>query len=511
MKREKYFNLIKILNPKNLAKEIHAYGYHFSWKAHIFEMICILLGISAIGCLFQLKTLYFMIVVLAVIFVLPVFVLDMYKRMYEQKRFLDASTYAEQVLYSFQKSKKVVAALKETEEVFEDGQMKQILREAVSNMEAGYARTEKGILRETLEQIENAYPCSKIHMVHELLIGSEEYGGNTERSVLLMLDDIELWKRREYKLFADKKVSNADNIISVIVATILCAVTLYVLNGMGQMFRGAEGTSVFRIEIIQASSLFFILFMLLVLIKSEKKLTADWLLNSYVRNEKYTLSSYETVMHYDEKKEKKKNFLFALPFILAASIALLFGKIWVGVAGLLLAAFLLLQHRIGYQLAKKDVTRGLYIVLPQWMMEMALLLQNNNVQISIEKSIREAPPVLKKELELLTQRLKKAPDKLRSYTEFCNMFDVPEIQSCMKMLHAISESGTGNADIQIHNMVQRVHEMQNMADDISNEDMAFQMKMIFSYPVLAATIKLLIDLTIGMIYMIQILSSMGGV
>jgi hypothetical protein len=34
--------------------------------------------------------------------------------------------------------------------------------------------------------------------------------------------------------------------------------------------------------------------------------------------------------------------------------------------------------------------------------------------------------------------------------------------------------------------------------------------MIFSYPVIAATVKLLIDLTVGMIMMFHMLGSMGG-
>ncbi|MBD5556848.1 MAG: hypothetical protein HDQ95_16285 [Roseburia sp.] len=170
-----------------------------------------------------------------------------------------------------------------------------------------------------------------------------------------------------------------------------------------------------------------------------------------------------------------------------------------------------MQHKIGYSLAKKDVDAELYIALPQWLMEIALLLQNNNVQVSIAKSMDQAPIVLHYELKKLTQRLRDYPDKLSSYTDFCKNFDIPEVQSCMKMLHAISETGTGNATVQINNLIQRVNEMQNMADKIRNENTAFKAKMIFSYPVLAATIKLLIDLTVGMVYMMQLMGSMGGV
>lgn len=137
-------------------------------------------------------------------------------------------------------------------------------------------------------------------------------------------------------------------------------------------------------------------------------------------------------------------------------------------------------------------------------------MQSNNVQVSILKSSKEAPPVLKVELDQLAVRLQERPGELSTYTSFCNRFDVPEIQSCMKMLHAISESGIGNADIQITNLVKRVYEMQNFADAIRSQSEAFKMQLIFTYPVLAATVKLLADLTFGTIFMFQMLGSMGG-
>ena len=126
------------------------------------------------------------------------------------------------------------------------------------------------------------------------------------------------------------------------------------------------------------------------------------------------------------------------------------------------------------------------------------------------KSVEDAPPVLGRELERLRERLEVSPNELQSYTEFCKAFDVPEIQSCMKMLHAISESGTGNVQVQINNLLQRVHEMQNMAEDLRSREEAFQMRLLFSYPVLAATFKLLVDMTVGMLYIFQLLGSVGG-
>lgn len=512
-RQRKGLNGFALLNPKNLEKEVHVYGYNFSWKSHLLVMVCSLFGISAIGVLFQLKPGYFVAIVMAVIVVLPILIRDTYKRMFEQKRFSDVVTYMEQMLYSFQKSGKVMVALTETREMFEDGNMRDVITQALDYLNTGRAETEKGVLREALEIIEGSYECAKLHAVHELLISSEEYGGESSSSVLLILSDLDLFKRRGYSLQLKKKTSHTDNIISIVVATILCAVALYVLDAMRTMFPGAEAveTSIFQLGIIQVTSMAFIFFMLFVLVKSQRSLTSDWLQEEQLHDRQHILDSYEAVMNYDEGKEKKKSFLYAAPFLVIALLAFVFRRLILGIVLLLVGAFMLLQHRVGYNLARKDVNQELYIAFPQWLMEIALLLQNNNVQVSIARSIPGAPPVLQKELQLLMERIRQEPDKLKSYTDFCKDFDIPEATSCMKMLHAMSESGTGDAKEQVKDLIMRVQEMQNAADDIRDKNIAFKAKMIFMYPVGGATVKLLVDLMVGVVYMMSMLGSMGGV
>lgn len=511
-KNKKIFQGLALLNPRNLEKEVHVYGYHFSWKANIMVMLCSLLGISAIGMLFQLQPVYFAVIVIAVFVILPVLIRDSYKRMFEQKRFADVVTYMEQILYSYQKSRKIISALKETREIFDEGKMRDAIDEAIVYLNEGRTETKKGVLREALEVIQKQYECVKIHTVHELLISGEEYGGEIEDSILLVLSDLELYKRRGYKLQAEKKQSHTDNIISIIVATILCAVGLYVLNAMQGMFPGAAvETSVFQVPVIQLTSFLFILFMLFVMLKSQRSLCTNWLQEEKLHEEGYLLDSYDTVMNYDEGKEKRKSIIFSAPFLVGAVPVFLFYKTWLGIALLIIGTFMLASHRVGYNLAKKDINEELYIALPQWLMEIALLLQTNNVQVAIAKSITEAPAVLQKELELLIERLQEMPDSLKSYTGFCRKFDLPEAQSCMKMLHAISESGTGNAKVQLNNLIMRVNEMQDMADNIQNENLAFKARMIFMYPIGGATVKMLVDLSVGMVFMMSMLGNMGGV
>lgn len=509
-RKENWFlGQFKLLNPRNLAKEVHIYGYNYSWKMHLLLNICSLLGIAAIGLLFQMQPVYLSVIVVVALLVLPLMIRDTYKRAYEQKRFADVTTYMEQMLYSFQKSQKITSALQETREIFEEGQMRDCINQALAYLEEGWARTEKGVLREALELIEIPYRCAKITVVHELLVHGEEYGGDMENSIILLLNDLEVWKRNGYKLQANKKKSHTDNLVSIVAATILSAVVLYVLDGMSNLFPGKTSVQIMQVTAIQLSSVLFILYMLYIVLKSMRSLTDNWLEKQSMQNERVLLRSYEMVTYYDEANEKKKSLFMTGIFLLLGAVAIFFHHRWGGILCIILAAVMLLQHKIGYNMAKKEVHNEMYLALPQWLMQIALLLQSNNVQVSIVKSMESAPAVLQEELALLMKRLEEEPGNLKSYTDFCKDFDVPEAQSCMKMLHAISESGTGNAKIQINNLIQRVHEMQDMADQIRDKHLAFKMRMISSYPVFGATVKLLVDMTVGMIYMFQMLGTIG--
>ena len=80
----------------------------------------------------------------------------------------------------------------------------------------------------------------------------------------------------------------------------------------------------------------------------------------------------------------------------------------------------------------------------------------------------------------------------------------------MKMLYAISESGTGDAKAQIQNLLKQVQEMRNRTAERRNEQASFKVRMLYTYPVFGASIKLLGDLIVGMMFLFEMLSEAGG-
>lgn len=498
-----------LLNPGNLAKEVYTYGYHFSWKTHFFVIGVCIAGMGAIGLLFQLKWELLVIVLIAMFLALPAFILDTYKKMYEQKRFADTATYMEQMLYGFQKTGKVLSALKETRETFEPGHMRDVTDRAIGHLEEGRSYSDKSVLRESLDIIEKEYECRKIKTLHDLLISTEEYGGEADDSISLLLSDVELWKRRGYVLQKEKKKAHTNNVVSIVVATALCAATLYVLNALPDMLGMKAPYNVLTSGLVQITSLGLLLWMIYVYARSEKTLTRNWLKEESGRDEEYVLRSYEKAMNYDEKRETKKSMLWAVPFLVAA-IYFALKESWIAIPILIITVMMSQQHKFGKNIARRVVSEELYAAFPEWLMQMALLMQHSNVQVSIARSLDGAPKVLVPELNALLQRLKEQPKALSSYTDFCKNFDIPETTSCMKMLYAISESGTGDAKAQIQNLLKQVQEMRNRTAERRNEQASFKVRMLYTYPVFGASIKLLGDLIVGMMFLFEMLSEAGG-
>lgn len=500
-----------LLRPGSLQKQVDLYGYRFSWKNQAAVTGCVLASLAAVGFLYKLSWPCMAAVLAAMMLMLPGLILDTYKRMYEQKRFSDVVTYIEQLMYSFRKNGKIKLALLECREAFSDGAMKDTIEKAVSYINRGEAMSEKGVLKEALELIETPYRCRRIHTAHELLINAETDGGEVENSITLILKDNESWKRRVYKLQADKKKSHTNNIISIAVATLLCALCLYVIDYMRVMFHSAGAVDVFHHTFVQASSALFILFSMYAYKKSSGSMTDDWVgeQEDLYDNEKIR-DTYREVRAYDREKAVKRSMILAAPFFTAAAVLFFVFHSWSGIPLFLFAVFLLLQHKIGHSLAGKDLEHAVQAAFPQWLMEMALLLQNNNVQVSIMKSAKRAPAVLAPELSALALRMEEDPEQLSTYIKFCEGFRLPEAQSCMKMLYSISESGVGDAKVQIHNLLGQMNKMQEQADSLTAENALFKMHMIFSYPVFAAAVKMLVDMTIGMFVMFQIMGSVGG-
>lgn len=475
--------------PGNLQRKIDSYGYSFSMGKYSLYLLLAVTGAIGCGMLFCLKWYLIFLVVCVCVMALPFLILDGYKQMYEHKQFLDVSDYMEQMMYSFRQNRKILLSLRDTQTLFTEGRMYETIDEAVRYIECGSYHYE--LYREALEIIERAYPAKRLHAVHEYLRTVEGNGGACEEGLDLLLQDKAVWADNVMLLQEDKKAARMRAVFSLIVTMLLALVFHMVYKSMPEQY-----TIVYH-PVTQAVTSLYLVLNIGIFRKVNRQIAKSWIVPED-ENEERMSKYFQLVSSYNGKKEAKKS-LPGAGIAFAASVVLCFlghftGTVFLGIIGI----FLLNQHRMGYRIAYDKVVREINRVFPGWLMEMALLLQGNNVQVSIEKTIDHAPAVLKTDLQKLSDSLKRTPDAIGPYQEFLGMFELSAVVSSMKMLYAISESGNGDAQSQIRILVQRNSKMMDKAEKLSNEKSLAGINGVFYLPQVTVSFQTMVNMVVFM-------------
>ena len=411
--------------------------------------------------------------------------------MYEHKRFLDLSDYMEQVLYSFKGTNKILYALRDTQTLYEaGGKMHSTLQQAVEYIESG--KEEADLYREAFSIIEREYPCKRLRSIHEYLKSVEENGGDNDVTIDLLLQDKAIWADNIILLQEDKKAARTKITMSIVVTIVLALIFHAVYRSMPPQY------SIVQNMATQSVTALYLILNILIFRKANKELSKSWIEREEM-DEKKIMRYYELVTEYDEKKERKKSMYIAAPFFIAVIPFLIFGKIYFAVAAIVIGVLMLNQHKMGYRTAYDFIVREINQSFPGWLMNMALLLQANNVQVSISKTIPYAPAVLRTDLQKMVEGLKKNPDSIDPYLEFLSMFKLSSVQSAMKMLYAISESGTGDAQTQITVLVQRNSKLMDKAEKLMNEKSLAGMNGIFYLPQVTVSFQTIVNMVVFML------------
>lgn len=445
------------MKPKLLWDELKRYGYVFSVKRSIlmygmavaFALLC--------GKFFRLERMYLLILCLWCACLFPFFLRNLYRNRYGQRQFVEINSYMEQFLYSFQKSGKILVTLKDVEKLFADGMMHTCIQEAIAYIEDTY--DEDHVEKKALAMIEQEYPIHHVAMIHRFALQVEEKGGEYGEAIRLMLDARRMWADRSYELLKEKKRKRTQILISVLVSLLLCSVFVYVAERVSLSITG--------FTIVKVVTLLTLLLDIWIFYVADRKLSMESMDETY--DEKELLRQYEKVKRSEEKKHAE----------------------------------------LGTRIAKKNVSRALQKMFPQWLLEVSLLLQSENVQVAIMESYDEAPVLMKPALRELIQKLQLRPTDMEPYLEFLQEYALPEVQSSMKMLYALSEGTGGNANNQISDIIRRNQLLLDQAQKMKNEDALGGLYALFLAPQLTGGAKMLVDM--GMLFYAMMATSTLGV
>lgn len=445
------------MKPKLLWDELKRYGYVFSVKRGILMYGMVVAFAIVCGKFFRLDHMYLFLLCLWCTCLFPFFLRNLYRNRYGQRQFVEINSYMEQFLYSFQKSGKILVTLKDVEKLFANGVMHTRIQEAIAYIEDTY--DEDRVEKKALAMIEREYPIHHVAMIHRFALQVEEKGGEYGEAIRLMLDARRMWADRSYELLKEKKRKRTQILISVLVSLLLCSVFVYVAERVSLSITG--------FAVVKVVTLLTLLLDLWILYVADRKLSMESMDETY--DEKELLRQYEKVKRSEEKKHAE----------------------------------------LGTRIAKKNVSRALQKMFPQWLLEVSLLLQSENVQVAIMESYDEAPVLMKPALRELIQKLQLRPTDMEPYLEFLQEYALPEVQSSMKMLYALSEGTGGNANNQISDIIRRNQLLLDQAQKMKNEDALGGLYALFLAPQLTGGAKMLVDM--GMLFYAMMATSALGV
>lgn len=410
-----------------------------------------------------------------------------YKQKEEEQRFLDAGIYMDTLLYAFAKERKIEAALSDVLSSLPEGQMKRVVERALSHMHMTFDETE--VMKDSLAIVESEYPCKRISDIHAFMLHVESYGGDAERPIRLLIDEKNHWEARMKQAMEERKRSFRDIVLSIAVSLLICGMVMYlpVMN-----------VDISKNWLTQLLSVVVILVDDLILFRAQAFLTADWL-RMDVLEEAGAEKKMRDFRNYDERKQRRFSILLALPFIFLTIVLFVMHKEWMALISLCIALVCANQHVLGYSLSRRNLRKTIRCAFPNWLMDLVLLLQSENVQVALQKSTRHVPGVLREELQMLNARLELDPESSDPYHRFLQDFSMPEVSSAMSMLYSLSIGNSSNADRQVSELIARNQQMLETAEKERLKNKNSGMYLLFLAPVLTASFKMVADMAVFML------------
>lgn len=449
---------------------------------------CIVL--ACVYCLHILLKMHWIttgVIALYLLAVLPVHRRHYRKMKEERTRFDEAREYLDTLLYAFRKEEKVERALSDAETAMADGPMREVVRSAIDHMHMTFDNTD--VMRESLAIIERAYPCERLRIAHTFLVHVEEYGGRIDRPVRLLISDKKRWESRTCQAMKERAKMFSDIVMSIAASLLICGMILYL------PVRDIDISGSLICQILTAAVLVLDDW---ILLRAQRYMEADWL-RMDLADDSEDAKRFSDYGNYRPRRAKRLSLLLSLPFLAGLLAAVCCRREVPAAVCLLLALLMLNQHRVGHSLARRSLIKRIKSAFPNWLLDIVLLLQSENVQVAIQKSQAHVPPVMEQEVARLVDRLMMKPEDAAPYHAFLQDFQIPEVHAAMSMLFSLSMGHSSQADQQLAELIDRNQEMLDIAERERMHDLGSGMYLLFLAPVLTASFKLVVDMAIFML------------
>ena len=354
----------------------------------------------------------------------------------QQTRLMEAELYMEQMLYAFMQNPKILSALETVCVLFEPGAMRKQLETAIFRLRKEYDSN----MKEELEAIEQQYENRRMKEIHAYFLMVERYGGAYETTVELLLEDLQKWMERVRLHQQDCKKYRRNVFLAVGLSILVCAVTNHLLP---------KDIELSQILVCQVASILFMSLDMLICFRAVKRTCRNWL----KERESYGEADEKKYRYVQSHKGVRSNFY------------------------------------------RKSLRKKMEKEFPQWLMDISLLLQTENVQVALYRIRPQTPEVLRPAVDDMLEELSQNPESLEPYLNFLKDYDLPDVHSAMRMLYALSNGGYGNSEKQLSQILKRNQELLDKAEREQNQDSLAGLYALFLAPALTGAGKMMIDMT----------------
>lgn len=420
------------------------------------KYICIIAIVVGIAFAYKLELPIVIAIGVITTLLMPMLYKEEKKKSYYKKKFEDLISYMEQMCYSFKKSGKIRPSLIDAQKI-SDGEMKEIIEEVIVNIDS---KMNEDIYEQALKILEEEYYCKRLISLHEFIIKIEKQGGEFEEYINIILSDIKEWSDRTELFRRDIDRIRRNVLISIGATLLTCGFMAYLIPKEYSF----TGNIVYQI-----SSMIIILIMLVIYIFVYKKLNIDWLKEESFLNPEMVDKYYDLIMKSQNEKIK-------------------------------------FMDKLSINKVKKRMRREISKVFPDWLRQVALDLQQQTVQSSIENSYDDAPYILKRPIRHLLIDFEEYPIGIEPYDNFLQELDMPEIQSSLKMFYCINELSKEETYKQTNAIIDRNNKMLKQAEEMKNKDRIGLAGTLSAGPMMVGVVKIIID----MVLMILVFTSALG-
>jgi hypothetical protein len=495
-KIKKFFSFF---NPHNLINEIAGLGYSVSTSKILAFALGFIVAAIVAGIFLHLEIPYMILLGIGFLCCLPSLFIAYFHHNYEVRRFNNVTSYMEQLIYSFHKNQKIYDSLVDVNEI-NTGEIHDLTGKMIEIID-NHNDIVTNPFRKAFNYFEEHYDCSRLKTLHRYLIEVEFNGGESNNSLNMLLDDIRSWTERTLEYQANRKNVQNKVLLSTFFAMISCG---FMINMIPEEYVN----QIIVKPVYQIGTCIILILCLLLYTYAAKKVGISYLDNEidkkglgFERRASEYIANYTREVQAGVLKKPMiiKTVIFALCAAVCGYCSTLFPTLSntfkvATIAVLLIGAFIVTDKYRKFRMYSERIRRSISKMFPEWLRNVLLYLQTDNVHMSIRKSYDACPEVLKGEVGNFIHDLEKDPIGNTPYKNFLKGYNLPQLQLSANYLYSIALFGTEDINTQLNYLVEQNHKLVLQAETQRNEDTLSIFTMLMLGPMLLAVVKLMLDL-----------------